>query len=100
LVLFKIKMIVSFKLTIIFYIPVKYLLMTIHVAKTIVTTAMRPKTRFFVVKLMIIDINPSAYKLNASEYRKSTCLNSSHVSILYDVFCLKKKIQFLQYLIQ
>src|SRR5699024_545542 len=67
LVLYKIKMIISFKLTINFYIPFKHLLMTIHVAKTIVTTAMRPKTRFFVVKLIIIDINPSAYKLNASE---------------------------------
>src|SRR5699024_6731075 len=66
LVLFKIKMIFSFKLTIIFYISVKYLLMTIHAVITIVTTAMRSKTRFFVVKLMIIDIKPSAYKLNAS----------------------------------
>src|SRR5699024_12629821 len=44
LVLFKIKMLFSFKLTIIFYILVKYLLMTIHVAKTSATTTIKPKT--------------------------------------------------------
>src|SRR5699024_11575509 len=34
---------------------------------------------------------PGAFELKSLEDRKSTRLNSSHVSISYAVFCLKKK---------
>jgi len=50
-----------------FYIPVKNLLITIHVANTIETTATKPKTRFLVKKLTSTDINPSAYRPNTKE---------------------------------
>src|SRR5699024_11267832 len=40
-----------------------------------------------------IDLNQTQIRLNqANKDRKSTRLNSSHVSISYAVFCLKKKI--------
>jgi len=38
-------------------------------------------------------INQSRYNLNRPEDRKSTRLNSSHITISYAVFCLKKKIK-------
>src|SRR5699024_11545569 len=41
------------------------------------------------VAVAVADVNPAAKTL--IEDRKSTRLNSSHVSISYAVFCLKKK---------
>src|SRR5699024_11821530 len=40
-----------------------------------------------------ISILPSAFRKEGGTDRKSTRLNSSHVSISYAVFCLKKKKQ-------
>src|SRR5699024_11657307 len=44
---------------------------------------------YFIIKEM--PIKEIAHLENKSEDRKSTRLNSSHVSISYAVFCLKKK---------
>src|SRR5438309_7790414 len=53
------------------------------------------KSRFFVL-LLILSLVPSlffaGYIFIANKDRKSTRLNSSHSSISYAVFCLKKKI--------
>src|SRR5699024_12429752 len=38
-----------------------------------------------------IDVDPNCEETTSSTDRKSTRLNSSHVSISYAVFCLKKK---------
>src|SRR5699024_12829112 len=43
------------------------------------------------VDLIYEGINPQNIDLDLMEDRKSTRLNSSHVSISYAVFCLKKK---------
>src|SRR5699024_12209895 len=49
------------------------------------------KSRSFVTtRLRLLGLLPNVQKM-ISEDRKSTRLNSSHVSISYAVFCLKKK---------
>src|SRR5690242_21540572 len=49
-------------------------------------------TKFVVVLLL------AATAVMAAQDRKSTRLNSSHMSISYAVFCLKKKKKFLYYI--
>src|SRR5699024_11436433 len=59
-----------------------------HIANNIVKTIIKAKLDPSNVKIGILGMT---FKENVAD-RKSTRLNSSHVSISYAVFCLKKKI--------
>src|SRR5207249_11711653 len=52
-----------------------------------------PRARGFLWRAYSDHIGSETRKGNQAEDRKSTRLNSSHVSISYAVFCLKKKIK-------
>src|SRR5699024_11418162 len=63
-------------------------------AASLASERMKPPTREFVARSSVstCQTEVEGWKSSPKRDRKSTRLNSSHVSISYAVFCLKKKI--------
>src|SRR5438067_7830181 len=70
-----------------------------HIYRTDAWHIMKSGARWLTAMMLISRQNPVSLLDNAplARDRKSTRLNSSHVSISYAVFCLKKKRSWLEY---